>query len=305
MTYTVDCEWLPANHFFFHCANFCLLLSYACPPTFNGLIYLRISLGFASLFFALWGWIILCSLDTFLWNFIFFIGNFLHLFYVFYCRRTKKFSAEMELVYANIFQPVNTLRHQFQYLTKDFETKVLEADEILASEGVTQLDNLWILLKGKLNVLQHDKVLYTIEDCEFINSPEWIIAKEKSYIYKVTFQAKTDCKIISWNQIQVLKIFKKNSYLKAIVDSVLSQDVAKKLFESSHIVDQSDNGPTQSLYSKNEKDEVKTTIAGINTVTNIVYPSLDNLSDEEETCNDLETKLLSNNFNNKDIDTRL
>lgn len=55
----------------------------------------------------------------------------------------------MELVYANIFQPVNTLRHQFQYLTKDFETKVLEGDEILASEGVTQLDNLWILLKGK------------------------------------------------------------------------------------------------------------------------------------------------------------
>lgn len=51
----------------------------------------------------------------------------------------------------------------------------------------------------------------------------------------------------------MLKIFKKNSYLKAIVDSVLSQDVAKKLFESSHFLDQSDNGPTQSLYSKNGK----------------------------------------------------
>lgn len=149
MTYSVRCEWLPANNFLFQVANVWLVLSYLCPVTLNGLIYLRLTLGLAGIFFALWGWIVLCALDTFLWNFLFFVGNFLHLAYILFSRRHRKFPHDMEVVYEKLFQPINTLRHQFQYLTKDFDAKLLSPGEIWVVDGVTQLTHLSILLKGR------------------------------------------------------------------------------------------------------------------------------------------------------------
>ena len=91
----------------------------------------------------------LCAPDTFVWNLLFFVGNFLHLGYIIYSRRAKSFVYEMETIYEKIFQPINTLRHQFQYLTEDFETKVLSPGEIWVVDGVTQLKRLSVLLKGR------------------------------------------------------------------------------------------------------------------------------------------------------------
>jgi hypothetical protein len=149
MTYTVFCEWLPANNFLFQIANAWLVLSYLCPPTLNGLIYLRLCLGLAGIFFALWGWLVLCAPDTFVWNLLFFVGNFLHLGYIIFSRRSKIFAHDMESIYDTIFKPINTARHQFQYLTKNFDKRILSPGEIWVVEGVTQLKNLSILLKGR------------------------------------------------------------------------------------------------------------------------------------------------------------
>ena len=149
MTYTVHCKWLPANNFLFQIANVWLVLSYLCPPTLNGLIYLRLSLGLAGLFLSLWGWLVLCAPDTFVWNLLFFVGNFLHLGYIMFSRRTKTFAHDMEILYYKIFEPINTPRHQFRYLTKDFDTKCLKTGEIWALDCVTQLKNLSVLLTGR------------------------------------------------------------------------------------------------------------------------------------------------------------
>ena len=91
----------------------------------------------------------LCAPDTFVWNLLFFVGNFLHLGYIIYSRRSKTFAKEMEILYEKIFQPIKTLRHQFRYLTEDFETQVLSPGEVWVIDGVTQLKNLSILLKGR------------------------------------------------------------------------------------------------------------------------------------------------------------
>ena len=55
------CDWLEANHTYFHVANIFLALTYFCPNNLKGLIALRLCLGTAGVFFALWGVIILCS----------------------------------------------------------------------------------------------------------------------------------------------------------------------------------------------------------------------------------------------------
>ena len=66
-------------------------------------------------------------------------------------------------------------------------------------------------------------------------------------------QAKTECTVISWERIKLLKILKKNAYLKAVLDSVVSRDIAQKLFAMNRRVQKSGMGLTHSIYSLNGK----------------------------------------------------
>jgi hypothetical protein len=49
----------------------------------------------------------------------------------------------------------------------------------------------------------------------------------------------------------LLGILKKNAYLKAILDSVVSRDIAQKLFAMNRRVQKSGHGLTHSIYSLN------------------------------------------------------
>lgn len=60
-------EWLPVNHVYFQLANTFLFLSYLAPAGIYGLLYLRLMLAIGCGFFAIWGWLILCAFDTFIW----------------------------------------------------------------------------------------------------------------------------------------------------------------------------------------------------------------------------------------------
>lgn len=91
-------EWLPTNHAYFQLANSFLFLSYLAPAGLYGLLYLRSMLAIGSAFLAIWGWIILCAFDTFLWNAVFFIINFVHGLYILFTLRPVKFDKQVEEV---------------------------------------------------------------------------------------------------------------------------------------------------------------------------------------------------------------
>lgn len=91
-------EWFPINHFYFQLANTCLFLSYLAPAGLWGLIYLRVVLAVASFFFALWGWVILCAFDTFLWNAFFTLINVVHCIYLLCSLRPVRFDKQVEEV---------------------------------------------------------------------------------------------------------------------------------------------------------------------------------------------------------------
>lgn len=93
-------EWLPINHIYFQLANSFLFLSYLARPGIYGLLYLRLMLAIGSAFFAIWGWVILCAFDTFLWNAVFFLINLGHGIYILYTLLTpdKPFDKQVEEV---------------------------------------------------------------------------------------------------------------------------------------------------------------------------------------------------------------
>lgn len=104
-------EWLPINHLYFQLANTCLFLSYLAPAGLWGLIYLRGVLAVASIFFALWGWVILCAFDTFLWNAFFTLINLVHGVYLLCSLRPVRFDKQVEEVNINPFNTNNSHDH--------------------------------------------------------------------------------------------------------------------------------------------------------------------------------------------------
>ncbi|RWS20607.1 Blood vessel epicardial substance-like protein [Leptotrombidium deliense] len=96
--------WHEPNHPLFQFASGFLLLSYLAPTGIYGLLYLRCCLTIASLFYTLWGWLILCSIDTSLWNLVFTFINAIYVaIIIFKINPFIRFPHDVELVYRYVF----------------------------------------------------------------------------------------------------------------------------------------------------------------------------------------------------------
>lgn len=91
-------KWLPMNHVYFQLANTFLFLSYLAPAGLYGLIYLRAMLAIGCAFFAIWGWLVICAFDTFVWNALFCLINLVHGTFLLFTLRTVRFDDQVEEV---------------------------------------------------------------------------------------------------------------------------------------------------------------------------------------------------------------
>lgn len=222
-------DWLPPNHFLFQLANVFLLLSYLAPVGIHGLLYLRTCLMIGSLFFTLWGWVILCALDTFLWNAVFTIINFIHVGVILYILRPVKFSAELENVYRDLFQPLRVSRHQFKKAIRCMrEIKTLKPRQPYCVENVTKVDQLSLVLSGRLVVSQHGHALHIVDSKQFLDSPEWFGVCTNDN-YQVSITALEECRLLVWHRDKLKLSISNDPFLQAVFDNILGKDVVKKL----------------------------------------------------------------------------
>ena len=49
-----------------------------------------------------------------------------------------------------------------------------------------QLDCIMCVYSTRLEVRKHGHVVHTIQDCQFINSPEWIMSQDVPYIFEAS-----------------------------------------------------------------------------------------------------------------------
>ncbi|XP_035208156.1 blood vessel epicardial substance-like isoform X1 [Stegodyphus dumicola] len=222
-------QWLPPNHILFQLANAFLFLSYLAPVGIHGLLYLRTCLMIGSIFFALWGWIILCALDTLIWNAVFTLINFIHVTIILYMLRPVKFSEEIEEVYRDLFQPLRVTRHQFRQAIHCMrEIKTLKPREPYCIENVTKVDRLSLVLSGRLVVSQHGHALHIVDSKQFLDSPEWFgVCTNDNYQVSVT--ALEECRLLVWHRDKLKLSISNDQFLQAVFDNILGKDVVKKL----------------------------------------------------------------------------
>lgn len=178
---------LPANHWLFQLANASLFFSFIS----YDLLVLRVVLAVAALFFMLWGALILdYSLDTILWNAVFFLINLTFAVRIAYSRRPIHFDRiEHERLYKVLFAQTGMPRLDFKELCKlGHLKKAPRMRPILEEEQ--EMNFLSLVCSGSLEVRKRNRktgeqvVLNELHDFEFLESPEWTMhfSKQRRFL---------------------------------------------------------------------------------------------------------------------------
>ncbi|CAL4080185.1 unnamed protein product [Meganyctiphanes norvegica] len=234
--------WLPINHIYFQLANIFLFLSYLAPNGIYGILYLRITLTIGCLFFSLWGWLIMCAFDTFLWNIIFVIINFVHVIVICYYLRPVRFTPELEQVYRSLFQPLKVSRHQFKRVIDCMKViRYVKFQEIYAQEKITRVDSLSLVLSGRLVISQNGRALHIVSQHQFLDSPEWFGVSTDEF-FQVSATAIEDSRVLIWHRDKLKLTIMGDQFLQAVFDHILGRDVVKKLMQVNESLSGMSNG---------------------------------------------------------------
>ncbi|XP_074602723.1 popeye domain cAMP effector bves isoform X2 [Brevipalpus obovatus] len=228
----IDCD--PAYRLvhepLFQIANAIILFGYLGTTTLHGQLWARVCLFFGSLALALWTYVSICSIDSVIWNLIFLSVHFIYIIIV--LRRMHpfiKFPREVELVYRDLFQPLQVSRYAFHKLFKPMrEIKTLRPNDLYCIEGKTTVDRLSLLLNGRVAVLKKGRTLHLIDGHQFIDSPEWF-GVGSSDTYSVSVVALEECRLLVWHRDKLKLTISGDSYLKSLMDCILGRDLVKKL----------------------------------------------------------------------------
>jgi len=228
---------LPINNPLFIVANVLLLISY----TTTKILYLRITLALASLFYALWGAVILnFALDTFIFNMIFFCINSFQAGLILYNKRNIKFSPELEEIYTKVFGPnrYNLNRAEFLQLAKAGFIRNIKKDRFYAQKD-DNCTNLSVIISGVVSVTlpttDGEIEINKARKNQFLDSPEFI-ANPDGGQFCVNIKAIEEVTYFTWPREVLVPILRKNTNLQFALNAVLSIDLAALIYRENLVI---------------------------------------------------------------------
>ncbi|XP_028985386.1 blood vessel epicardial substance [Betta splendens] len=227
-------EWEQTHHLLFHLGNLSLLLGLVVPTTLGlHMILLRLLLITGCGLFIAWATLYKCNLDVMVWNVVFLVVNFMHLFFLLYKRRPIKIDRELQSVYKRMFEPLHVPQALFQRLTGQFCTiQTLKKGQAYAAEDKTSVDErLSILLKGKMKVSYRGHFLHNIYTNSFIDSPEFRSTEmHRGEKFQVTIMAEENCKFMCWSRERLTYFLESDTFLNEVFRYLIGKDITNKLY---------------------------------------------------------------------------
>uniref|UniRef100_A0A3P9PX77 HECT domain and ankyrin repeat containing E3 ubiquitin protein ligase 1 n=1 Tax=Poecilia reticulata TaxID=8081 RepID=A0A3P9PX77_POERE len=227
-------QWEQVHHMLFHLGNLSLLLGLLIPTTLGlHMILLRLLLMTGCSLFIAWATLYRCNLDVMVWNVVFLVVNFMHLFFLLYKRRPIKIDRELRAVYKRMFEPLHVQEALFQRLTGQFCTiQTLKKGQAYAAEDKTSVDErLSILLKGKMKVSYRGHFLHNIYTNSFIDSPEFRSTEmHRGEKFQVTIVAEENCKFLCWSRERLTYFLESDTFLNEVFKYLIGKDITNKLY---------------------------------------------------------------------------
>lgn len=227
-------EWEQTHHLLFHLGSLSLLLGLLTPTTLGlHMILLRLLLMTGCGFFIVWATLYRCNLDVMVWNVVFLVINFMHLFFLLYKRRPIKIDRELRPVYKRMFEPLHVQEALFQRLTGQFCTiQTIQKGQAYAAEDKTSVDErLSILIKGKMKVSYRSHFLHNIYPNSFIDSPEFRSTEmHRGEKFQVTIMAEEQCKFLCWSRERLTYFLESDTFLNEVFRYLIGKDITNKLY---------------------------------------------------------------------------
>ncbi|XP_037836348.1 blood vessel epicardial substance [Kryptolebias marmoratus] len=294
-------EWEHAHHLLFHLGNLSLLLGLVIPTTLGlHMILLRLLLMTGCTLIITWATLYRCNLDVMIWNVIFLLVNFMHLFYLLYKLRPIKIDRELRSVYKRMFEPLHVKEPLFQRLTGQFCTiQTLRKGQAYAAEEKTSVDErLSILLKGKMKVSYRGHFLHNIYTNSFIDSPEFRSTEmHRGEKFQVTIVAEENCKFLCWSRERLTFFLESDTFLSEVFRYLIGKDITNKLYSlndpmlSDKAVKKMDRQP--SLCSQLSMTQMRNSMASTSDTDDVLNQILRGGSAESSFQKSPETKLSS------------
>uniref|UniRef100_A0A3Q2WT46 Popeye domain cAMP effector 1 n=1 Tax=Haplochromis burtoni TaxID=8153 RepID=A0A3Q2WT46_HAPBU len=214
-------EWEQTHHLLFHVGNLSLLLGLAIPTTLAlHMIMLRLLLTTGCGLFIAWATLFRCNMDLMVWNVVFLVINFVHLFYLLYKRRPVSSASTSLTLYKIIAgRPCVLIRGAVELLA-------------YAAEDKTSVDErLSILLKGKMKVSYRGHFLHNIYTNAFIDSPEFRSTEmHRGEKFQVTIMAEENCKFLCWSRERLTYFLESDTFLNEVFRFLIGKDITNKLY---------------------------------------------------------------------------
>ncbi|XP_076850477.1 popeye domain-containing 2 isoform X2 [Brachyhypopomus gauderio] len=218
----------------YHLGNTILCLGYMGGSGAYGALYIFGFLAPAFLCLALWGWLSVCGLDVFVWNLVLMtqcVTQVAHL--LFQLLHNGVADEELSALYNTIYLPQGVPIQVFKEIMDASENKVLslKSEETYATEGKTPIDQLSLLLSGRIRVSLEGQFLHYIFPHQFLDSPEWeSLRPTEEGNFQVTLTAETDCRYVSWRRRRLYLLLSKDRYIARLFSVMLGSDIADKLY---------------------------------------------------------------------------
>ncbi|OQR71976.1 blood vessel epicardial substance-like [Tropilaelaps mercedesae] len=225
--------WLPTNHILFHSANVCLFLSYCCPPGLEGLLYLRVVLFFGCLFFSLWGWMVLCAMDTFVWNAMFTVINAVQT-YLAYQMLPRKicFPPAIEHLFATLFLPLKVSKEEFEVVYN------AAREAIYFKQGeqydlTYMADAVCLVLRGRIAVVNDAKPVNEYGQFQFIRPSQYFAASSPAAAgpHRGATLCSVDSEpiVLLWRRDELRSVLDRDPHLRLVFDSLVSRQILQKI----------------------------------------------------------------------------
>lgn len=214
--------------------NAILLLGYMGGSGVFGAIYIYCCLVPGFLCHALWGWFTVCGLDVFVWSLLLILLCLLQLGHLAFRLHRDGFPGEeFRSLYNTIYLPLDVPLAVFKEVAGACENRVLSlaTEETYALEGKTPINQLSLLLSGRIRVSLEGQFLHYIFPYQFLDSPEWeSLRPTEEGNFQVTLTAETDCRYISWPRRKLYLLLAKERYIARLFSVMLGNDIANKLY---------------------------------------------------------------------------
>ncbi|KAJ8350933.1 hypothetical protein SKAU_G00260630 [Synaphobranchus kaupii] len=214
--------------------NTFLLLGYMGGSSMFGAVYIFSCLAPGFLCHALWGWMTMCGLDVFTWSLVLIALCLLQLVHLVFRLCQDSFPREeLRSLYNTVYLPLNVPLPIFKEVAGACENRVvpLGTEENYALEGKTPINQLSLLLSGRIRVSLEGQFLHYIFPYQFLDSPEWeSLRPTEEGNFQVTLTAETECRYISWPRRKLYLLLAKERYIARLFSVMLGNDIADKLY---------------------------------------------------------------------------